>query len=185
MHDRFILLKNKEDLKPREQWNLEIWFASYPILEVAYDLKESLRSMYLCKTRDDAEEHFEQWKKFIPKDMKSFLEVAKMINNWHTEIFNYFDNRVTNAFTESINNLIKCIEKRGRGYTFEVLRAKVLFGIKVKDEPRFGEEEYTHTDKCNSSMLPLYPIYSELEPPSKEGFGVSIPQILSVIERDD
>ena len=24
-----------------------------------------------------------------------------------------------------------------------------------------------------------------LEPPSKEGFGVSIPQILSVMERDD
>jgi len=44
----------------------------------------------------------------------------------------------TNAYTESINNIIKHIERIGRGYSFDFLRAKVLFGnsatIKPNDE---------------------------------------------------
>jgi transposase len=112
MHDRFILLKNKEDLKPQEKWNLQIWFVTFPTLKVAYDLKEGLRDMYLCETREEAEEHFDKWKKSIPEDMNHFKDIAKTFTNWHTEIFNYFDDRYTNAFTESINNLIKHIEKR-------------------------------------------------------------------------
>lgn len=181
MHDRFILLKNKEDLKPQEQWNLQIWFVTFPTLKVAYDLKEGLRDMYLCETREEAEEYFKQWKKSIPEDMTSFKEVAKMINNWHTEIFNYFDDRYTNAFTESINNLIKHIEKRGRGYSFEVLRAKVLFGTKATTKPRFGEQPFTRMEKFTMISFNNY-----FTPPKLiEGFGVSIPQLLTVIERDD
>jgi transposase len=183
MHDRFILLKNKEDLKPQEQWNLQIWFATFPTLKVTYNLiKEGLRDMYLCETREQAEEYFKEWKKSIPEDMTSFLDIAKMINNWHTEIFNYFDNRLTNAFTESINNLIKHIEKRGRGYSFEVLRAKVLFGTKATTKPRFGEQAFTRMDKFNMTM---YGSFDYTPPTLEEGFGVSIPQLLEVIERDD
>jgi transposase len=181
MHDRFILLKNKEDLKPQEQWNLQIWFVTFPTLKAAYDLKEGLRDMYLCETREEAEEYFKQWKNSIPEDMTSFKEVAKMINNWHTEIFNYFDDRYTNAFTESINNLIKHIEKRGRGYSFEVLRAKVLFGTKATTKPRFGEQPFTRMEKFTMISFNNY-----FTPPKLiEGFGVSIPQLLTVIERDD
>lgn len=174
MHDRFVLLKNKEDLLPQEQLNRDIWFVTFPTLKVAYDLKEGLRDMYLCETREEAEEYFKQWKKSIPEDMTSFKDVAKMINNWHTEIFNYFDNRLTNAFTESINNLIKHIEKRGRGYSFEVLRVKVLFGTKATNKPRFGEQGFTHMDISNYFNPPAL----------TEGFGVSIPQLLEIIERD-
>lgn len=181
MHDRFILLKNKEDLKPQEKWNLQIWFITFPTLKVAYDLKEGLRGMYLCETREQAEEYFKKWNKSIPEDMTYFKDVAKMINNWHTEIFNYFDDRYTNAFTESINNLIKHIEKRGRGYSFEVLRAKVLFGTKATVKPRFGEQNFTRMEKITMSSFNNY-----FTPPALEdGFGVSIPQLLEVIQRDD
>jgi len=183
MHDRFILLKNKEDLKPQEQWNLQIWFVTFPTLKVAYDLKEGLRDMYLCKTREDAEKYFKEWKKSIPEDMTSFLDVAKMINNWHTEIFNYFDTRVTNAFTESINNLIKHIEKRGRGYSFEVLRAKVLFGTKATVKPRFGEQDFGAMNRFEK--FTMTGTFSFTPPVLEEGFGVSIPQLLKVIERED
>lgn len=179
MHDRFILLKNKEDLKPQERWNLQIWFVTFPTLKIAYDLKEGLRDMYLCETREQAEAYFKEWKKSIPEDMTSFKDVAKMINNWHTEIFNYFDDQYTNAFTESINNLIKHIEKRGRGYSFEVLRAKVLFGTKATIKPRFGEQAFTRMDKFTMTM------YDYTPPTLEEGFGVSIPQLLTVIERGD
>ena len=50
-----------------------------------------------------------------------------MVDNWHTEIFNYFDNRYTNAITESLNRVSKEISAIGRGYNFKVLRAKILY----------------------------------------------------------
>lgn len=181
MHDRFTLLKNKEDLKSQEQWNLQIWFITFPTLKVAYDLKEGLRDMYLCETRESAEKHFDKWKDSIPNDMNHFKDIAKTFTNWHTEIFNYFDDRYTNASKESINNLIKHIEKRGRGYSFEVLRAKVLFGTKATVKPRFGEQDFTRMDKFTMTTLNNY-----FTPPALiDGFGVSIPQLLEVIQRDD
>ncbi len=183
MHERFILLKNKEDLTPQEQWNLQIWFVTFPTLKVAYNLKEGLRDMYLCKTKEQAIEYYRQWKSSIPKDMQPFLDITKIIDNWSTEIFNYFDYFVTNAFTESINNLIKHIEKAGRGYSFEVLRAKVLFGTKATIKPKFGEQPFGPMDNTFNNML--YGSFNYTSPKLKEGFGVSIPQLLKVIERDE
>jgi len=48
------------------------------------------------ENRNDIEAEFarqlkedRQWKSSIPKDMQPFLDIAKMIDNWSTEIFNY------------------------------------------------------------------------------------------------
>jgi transposase len=183
MHDRFILLKNKEDITPQEQLNMHIWFATFPTLKVAYNLKESLRDMYKCKTKKEATAYYKQWKESIPEDMTSFLDIAKTIDNWHTEIFNYFDHYVTNAFTESINNLIKHIQAMGRGYSFEVLRAKVLFGTKATVKPKFGKQAFGDMDNTFSKMT--YASFDYEPPKLEEGFGVSIPQLLKVIERDE
>ena len=40
---------------------------------------------------------------------------------------NYFDHPVTNAYAGSLNNLIRVMNRLGRGYSFEALRAKILF----------------------------------------------------------
>jgi hypothetical protein len=64
----------------------------------------------------------------IPKELQSAFEpLTKAMDNWEAEIFAYFDYRVTNAYTESLNSLIRVINRLGRGYSFEVLRAKILF----------------------------------------------------------
>lgn len=46
----------------------------------------------------------------------------------------YFDTDipVTNAFTESINRLAKDRNREGRGYSFEVMRARMLYTTKHK-----------------------------------------------------
>ncbi len=68
------------------------------------------------------------WKESIPTSIRSyFADLDRAITNWHTEVFNYFDNRITNAYTESANNHIKSIARQGRGYSFDVLRARTLF----------------------------------------------------------
>lgn len=39
----------------------------------------------------------------------------------------YFDVRYTNAATEALNGITKLKQRMGRGYSFDVIRAKILF----------------------------------------------------------
>ncbi|MGD0621564.1 MAG: transposase, partial [Thermacetogeniaceae bacterium] len=67
----------------------------------------------------------------IVPDLKQFfgLMVTSM-NNWRTEIFNYFDAipgyPLTDAYTESLNGLIRYLNRTGRGHGFQALRARML-----------------------------------------------------------
>lgn len=182
LKDRFLLLRNKEDLNARQIWDMQIMFIDFPQLKLAYELKEQFRDIYKCNNRDDALKAYSIWKESVPKDMKYYQDVIKTIDNWQYEIFNYFTCRITNAYTESLNNLIKNIEKAGRGYSFEVLRAKVLFGTSATRKPKYtrantSNKTYTFTtafswnDFVGSTKL-------------TEGFGVDIPQLLEVLESD-
>lgn len=69
--------------------------------------------------------------------------------NWKPYILNYFDDqRVTNAFTESFNAKVREVYRNGRGYTFERLRAKVLYTdmfqkrIKVQEKVRARKQKF-------------------------------------------
>jgi transposase len=46
---------------------------------------------------------------------------------WAMPILNYFKHPITNAYPESFNSRIRAMNRLGRGYSFEVLRAKILF----------------------------------------------------------
>lgn len=59
------------------------------------------------------------------------LKLIQLGRNWEEEIFNYFDERVTNAFTECANGLAKITNRTGRGHSFAVIRFKVLFAHKL------------------------------------------------------
>ncbi len=77
------------------------------------------------------------------KRTESFYSLTRAVNNWMPEILNYFSHRVTNAYTESLNNLIRVMNRLGRGYSFEALRAKVLFteGVQKKARPKFEKQK--------------------------------------------
>lgn len=51
----------------------------------------------------------------------------------------YFDHRITNAYTESLNSLIRVVNRLGRGYSFDALRAKILFteGLQKERKPKY------------------------------------------------
>ena len=134
-NSRWLMLHNAEVLDNEERQRLERLFAVYPELRLPYQLKESFRDIYQSGDRYIAEEKFERWCESIPEDLAPFLSVKETVCNWYNEIFNYFDYPYTNAITESINNLIKSIEKAGRGYTFDVIRAKILYSTKATRMP--------------------------------------------------
>jgi transposase len=130
VHDRFIILKRRRDLKMDEIIKLESWINNYPSLGTAYKLKEDFYGIWDSNNRQEAEEQYLLWASTIPAEMLdnwAFLLTA--FRNWRDEIFAYFDQpqRITNAYTESINNVIRFSNRMGRGYSFDALRAKMLF----------------------------------------------------------
>jgi transposase len=62
-----------------------------------------------------------------PEVSFAFQEILTTIENWYQEIFNYFDCKVTNAFTESVNGKIKSLQRNGRRLSFQIIRGKIIF----------------------------------------------------------
>jgi len=144
IHDRFALLKRPDKLNAHEYLVLNHWLG-YPIMKLAYELKESFYDLFdNSPSRQAAEQEYGAWLKRIAPDIKPYFEpLTRAVENWHEGIFAYFDlllNPVTNAYTECLNNLIKLINKNGRGYKFDVLRAKILFsdGVRKVSTPKFN-----------------------------------------------
>lgn len=136
--DKWLLQTNKEDLDEYWTSKRDEILDQHEHLLTAYWYKEMIRDLYKCEDKRQAYEWFYTIEKSIPKDMKPFNELMKTYNKVKPEIMNYFDAPYTNAYTESVNNLIKRVEKQGNGYSFDVLRAKVLYGSQRPKKPTFG-----------------------------------------------
>lgn len=128
MHDRFVLLKRERDLTDQERLLMDGWTKNYPLLGEAYRLKEAFYGIYDCQTPNEAYDAFGDWYRSIPHGLHGHFEpLTKAFQNWMPEILAYFEHPVTNAYTESLNSLIRVMNRLGRGYSFEALRAKLLF----------------------------------------------------------
>jgi len=125
--DRFYLLSRGTRLKPEQRLIMETWLNHFPELAAGYAAKEAFYGIYDCEDRRSAEAMFDEWRDSLTPELEaSFSQLVSATKNWRDPIFNYFDRRVTNAYTEAMNGLIKIDNRNGRGYSFEVLRARVL-----------------------------------------------------------
>jgi transposase len=128
MHDRYVLLRRESELDPRSRFLLDSWTTLHPTVGFAYRLKEDFYGIYDATTRSDAGDRYAAWEAGITPDVyEAFKPLTTAWKNWQSEILNYFDHRVTNAYTESLNALIRQQDRAGRGYSFEALRAKMLY----------------------------------------------------------
>lgn len=153
MHDRFILLKRYKELTDMDKVTLDLWTKNHPSLGIAYELKESFFALWDSDSRQKAFLKYLDWKSKIPEELQpAFEPLTKAMANWEQEIFNYFDHRITNAYTESLNSLIRVVNRIGRGYSFEALRAKILFteGVMKQSKPKYVKDfrsDYAHLPK--------------------------------------
>jgi len=151
-HLRWGLLRRNGKRTPKDDEKLEYIRSHHPELAAAYDLAEQFHDIYECKTRAEAEKAFEDWMKAIPPEfMSSYGEVAAMVNRHHQNIFNYFDFPITNAYTEAANGVMKLANRLGRGYTYEIIRARLLYA-KV---PSQAGTIITHSGKPKSITDPV------------------------------
>jgi transposase len=146
MHDRFVLLKRENQLTDEESLKLSGWIKNYAELGMAYRLKEDFYKIYDCTSADEAQGMYLDWKSRITPEVEdAFHDLVRAWDNWAPWILEYFDHPITNAYTESLNGLIRIMNRVGRGYSFEALRAKILFAegaMKAQNaKPKFERKE--------------------------------------------
>lgn len=137
-NERKLFMPNIEDLDSESLDKVSEWMKSYPVLEEAYVLKETFREIYDLPERGFAAEAFDRWCSSIPDMLPEFLTLRDTFMSRREHILNYFDYKVTNAFAESSNNIIKGIEKQGKGYDFETLRKIALFSSRMEEFKKFN-----------------------------------------------
>ncbi|RME58123.1 ISL3 family transposase, partial [Candidatus Parcubacteria bacterium] len=125
---RWSLLRSETNRTEEDESALEQLRLQHPRLYEAWMLKEAFHKIYEEPTRASAERAFEAWANSIPTEFQAYYQpVVEMVNKRHQMIFNYFDCPASNGYTEAINGVIKVMNRMGRGYSFEMIRAKALF----------------------------------------------------------
>ncbi|MGX7706292.1 ISL3 family transposase [Methylobacterium sp. Gmos1] len=132
----------REKLKPMKRMMFEATLANDPALAAVWSTKERFYEIWNANDREEAWKRFEEWKSTIPPEAAPhYVPVAKTIDNWQTEVFNYFDNQYTNAYAEAANRLIKVINRRGHGYRFQGIRARAIHMTKDRPDDHFVCED--------------------------------------------
>jgi transposase len=193
MHDRFILLKREHDLTKQEAFLLSGWTLNYPLLGEAYRLKESFYGIYDAANKTEAQQRYQAWLSSIPSELLlDFADLTRACENWYPWIMNYFNHRITNAYTESLNNLIRATNRKGRGYSFEALRAKMLFseGLfkKEKEKPKFERKrDFSSTlymSRTTTNYACLDDDFFSSSTPTEKNYGVDINKLIALIESE-
>lgn len=192
MHDRFVLLRRQSQLTDQESFNLDGWTKNYPLLGEAYRLKEEFFNLYQASSKQQAQMLYEQWLKSIPAELRGHYEpIITAWSNWQPFILEYFNHPITNAYTESLNSLIRVLNRLGRGYSFEALRAKILFSRGshkiVQNRPKFESNGNDSTVDFASMELMTTRTHSYGVPEQKSeiNYGVDIDKLVAMIERGE
>lgn len=125
----WIILKNRNELKPQEEEELAAALAASPAFRTLYLLKEEFRT--LCEKIHDRSQAMRFLKAWIwCAERTGNKHLGKFVNtlrNWWDEFLNYFNERVTNGFVEGLNRAIRHTISRACGYhVFENFRLQVL-----------------------------------------------------------
>jgi transposase len=143
MRDPLLLLKRRFQLsktakgrnKQSEKEIVKEWLEQVPEIKVAYELKEEFCDLWELRDRREAEERYRAWAGRVEGLLPHpFGNILVSVKRWRREIFNYFKYhdgghfKLTNAFAESANNVVKTAQRLGKGYRFWVIRAKVIHG---------------------------------------------------------
>ena len=124
---RFILLKKKSRLSPKQSATLKrLCEVNEPIYKAVL-LKESFSAIYKCSNEDEAKEHLYSWlEQAFESGINVFEELAEKIIRKAQYIFNWFKKKISSAISEGFNNKIKRLKRMAYGYKdIEYFRLKI------------------------------------------------------------
>ncbi len=126
---RWILVRNRDDLKPDEELKLQAALTAFPELRTAYLLKERFATIAnRIHDRSQAERFLLAWVyEAQASGITQLIKFTKTLSNWWNEFLNYFNEGFTSAVVEGLNNAIRAIIRRAFGYIlFENFRLHVM-----------------------------------------------------------
>jgi transposase len=164
--DRWIIQARRRSLKASDVILMHSWDKVVPMLSAAYRAKEDFYEIYEKAT--DRQEALELWDLWLatlePELKKPFGELIRAVENWKPEVFAFFDHRgKTNAYTEAMNGLTRVVNRAGRGYSFDAIRAKVLYGGKK----RAADTEYVKVAIAMKIKRPKAERFDVEKPPKR------------------
>jgi transposase len=114
---RFVLLKNRWDLNPKEWDRLAAIQEHNAPLYRAYLLKESLAAVFEETNASAAKRELARWLKWASRSkLKPFVRVARTIRQHKERILAYIETRLTNGITEGFNGKLRMIARRAFGF---------------------------------------------------------------------
>ena len=134
---RYLLFKQENKWVPSQVQRAELLFKLYPDIEKAYNLCRELSSIYeKTKNKGVAFTALARWYDKVDKaGFKTFNTIACTVQHNYLTILNYFENRSTNASTESFNAKIKAFKSQFKGVrnvSFFLYRLSKIYAWKIK-----------------------------------------------------
>jgi transposase len=133
---KYLLLKNEENLKPEEATKLGKLLNLNENLSTMYILKDSLKELWACRSRDQALTALVEWCRIAEEseipEAKSF---ATRLCRHCYGILNHSEYPISNARLEGTNNKIKVIKRRSYGFhdiKYFALKIKQAFPGKIE-----------------------------------------------------
>ena len=83
----------------------------------AWAIKELLRELWLCPTKEEGQEHFDKWYSWaIRSRLEPIKKAARTLKTHLEQVLNYFTHRLTNALSEGLNSVIERLKQQACGY---------------------------------------------------------------------
>jgi len=126
---RFLLLKNHKNLSTKDSERLEALSLSHPTLYQLWQLRQDLHDWYNVDTTPElAKKTLLCWLKEARElNLKALNAFCNTLDNWSTEILNFFQHRVTSGFVEGMNSKIRVLKRIAFGIpNHEHFRLRVI-----------------------------------------------------------
>lgn len=128
---RWPLVKNFERLTPKQELQLHSILHAYPVIAAFYRLKEALRDLYAATSPAEANLLMDRiFTNAETSDIPELKQWARTLRAWRSELLAYFQNRISNGFTEGVHTKIKLLKRLSFGFrNLQVYVRKMLLAF--------------------------------------------------------
>jgi len=114
---RFLWLYAEENLPDRHRERFARLKATNLKTGRAWAIKESLRDLWSCRSRNSALQHWKRWHFWATHSrLPAVIDVARMVRLRLANVLRYYSHRITNAVSEGLNSKIQTIKKMAYGF---------------------------------------------------------------------
>ena len=127
---RYLLLTGGEKLTEDKRDKLAEALRFNEPLSTAYYLKEELRLLWSCGTRDSMRRFLERWiARALGSGIRQMESLAKSLRAHATGILNYFEHPISSGKLEGINNKVGAMTRAAYGYRDEEFLHLKLYSL--------------------------------------------------------